>query len=177
VNTELIEIDGRQVRTLRELLRPGLRAVFIGINPAPTSVDVGHYYQGRLGQRFWTRIQSVGIAAGLPKGREDDEAYKQGLGFADLVRRPTATSDELKASELEAATPDLARRLAVAEGALAVFVFKRAHDFAAEPLAARGWTVARMPGPYEPRASVADHLRRLAAQIGRQQPRREGQDA
>jgi TDG/mug DNA glycosylase family protein len=35
---------GQQVETLEDLLRPGLRAVCIGINPAPTSVGAGHYY-------------------------------------------------------------------------------------------------------------------------------------
>jgi hypothetical protein len=34
---------GQQVETLEDLLRPGLRAVCIGINPAPTSVRAGHY--------------------------------------------------------------------------------------------------------------------------------------
>ena len=49
---EAIEIQGKQIFTLKELLRPGLRAVFVGINPALISVDCGHYYQGRLGKRF-----------------------------------------------------------------------------------------------------------------------------
>jgi G:T/U-mismatch repair DNA glycosylase len=35
---------GQQVETLEDLLRPGLRAVCIGINLAPTSVGAGHYY-------------------------------------------------------------------------------------------------------------------------------------
>ncbi|MBV9247290.1 MAG: hypothetical protein JO366_21040 [Methylobacteriaceae bacterium] len=45
VGTETIKISGQDVRTLRELLRPGLKAVFVGINPSRVSVDAGHYYQ------------------------------------------------------------------------------------------------------------------------------------
>ncbi len=39
---------GQQVETLEDLLRPGLRAVCIGINPAPTSVGAGHYHAASL---------------------------------------------------------------------------------------------------------------------------------
>ena len=46
------EWRGVEVETLEDLLRPGLRAVCVGINPAPVSVAAGHYYQGRLGQAF-----------------------------------------------------------------------------------------------------------------------------
>ena len=51
--TEPILIDGRLTETLPEYLRPGLRAVFVGLNPSPVSVAAGHYYQGKLGRRFW----------------------------------------------------------------------------------------------------------------------------
>ena len=43
---------GEKVVTLADLLRPGLQAVVVGINPSPVSVAAGHYYQGRSGQRF-----------------------------------------------------------------------------------------------------------------------------
>ena len=35
---------GEQVETLADVLRPGLRAVVIGINPSPVSVAAGHCY-------------------------------------------------------------------------------------------------------------------------------------
>jgi len=43
---------GQKVETLADLLQPGLRAVVVGINPAPTSVAAGHYYHGASGQTF-----------------------------------------------------------------------------------------------------------------------------
>jgi len=52
---------GKQVETLEDLLRPGLRAICVGINPAPTSVRAGHYYQGRLGQGFYERLRKAGL--------------------------------------------------------------------------------------------------------------------
>ncbi len=52
---------GEQVTTLADLLRPGLRAVCVGINPSPVSVEAGHYYQGRLGQVFFARLREAGV--------------------------------------------------------------------------------------------------------------------
>jgi hypothetical protein len=34
---------GEKAETLADLLRPGLRAVVVGINPSPVSVAAGHY--------------------------------------------------------------------------------------------------------------------------------------
>lgn len=52
---------GEPVETLADLLQPGLFAVCVGINPSPVSVERGHYYQGRLGQRFYGRLRRVGL--------------------------------------------------------------------------------------------------------------------
>ncbi len=86
---ERILIDGVTTETLREHLVPGLRAIFVGLNPSPASVRTGHYYQGTLGRRFWDRVREYGIVPWERVGAEDDFAIKLGFGFADLVRRPT----------------------------------------------------------------------------------------
>jgi hypothetical protein len=44
---------GEDTETLEDLLRPGLRAVAVGMNPSPKSVAAGHYYQGKYGQTFF----------------------------------------------------------------------------------------------------------------------------
>ena len=92
---ESILINGKRYATLQELLQPGLRAVFVGINPTPTSVESGHYYQGRHGQMLWKRLRDSGIVPSVEKGREDESAFQQGFGFADMVRRPSASQEEL----------------------------------------------------------------------------------
>jgi len=48
---------GEKVETLADLLRPGLRAVIVGINPSTVSVEAGHYYQGTLGKLLWKRLR------------------------------------------------------------------------------------------------------------------------
>jgi len=82
MSTVTIEVDGVELETLAELLRPGLRAVVVGLNPSNVSVDAGHYFQSRLGLRLWQRLQQAGILHSLPRGGEDDEAFRQGIGFA-----------------------------------------------------------------------------------------------
>ena len=89
---------GEHVETLEDLLRPGLRAICIGINPALKSAAAGHYYQGTLGQRFFERLQN---ADPLPResGWEDDLGFENGIGFTDIVKRPTRSATEVRPSD------------------------------------------------------------------------------
>lgn len=164
--TDTVTIDGTRVTTLRELIRPGLRAAFIGINPSPVSVAAGHYYQGRLGQRFWRRLQDHGITQRLPQGAEDDAAFARGFGFADVVRRPTGSASELTKAELQRGAADLAERIAPAAGALVIFVFAKARDATRSELEGRGWTTMTMPGPYAVSDEAAKQMAAIKARLG-----------
>ena len=86
---------GQKVETLADLLQPGLRAVVVGINPAPTSVAAGHYYHGASGQTFFARLVRIRL---LPDGEgfEDDRAFAAGIGFTDVVKRPTPSAVDLR---------------------------------------------------------------------------------
>jgi len=135
--TERIIIDGQEMETLKELLRPNLKAIFIWLNPSPSSVAKEHYFQGRLGRRFWQRLQEYGIVAGLMQGREDDDAFAQGFGFADLVRRPTPNAKHLRTSEKRAAVDDLLHRPSKGRGRpKIIFVYKEAARWAQTSLEA-----------------------------------------
>lgn len=70
------EWRGVQVKTLEDLLRPGLRAVCVGINPAPDSVAAGHYYQGKLGQAFFQRAS---VAPGCSRRRADGRTTRHSM--------------------------------------------------------------------------------------------------
>lgn len=161
--TETICINGGHVTTLKELLRPGLRAVIIGINPSCVSVKRGHYYQGKLGQRLWRRLQDYGVTGPLPKGAEDDAAFTRGFGFADVVRRPTKSATDLKPSELRDGARDLLRRLAITnERPLILFTYAAAEKAAGDYLRAAGYLTMCLPGPYVARAVVAARMKEIA---------------
>lgn len=159
------------VETLEDLLRPNLCAVFVGINPAPTSVAAGHYYQGPLGQRLWDRLRRAGILSSSP-GSEDDLAFANGLGFTDLIKRPTVNQSELRLDEYIYGKPLLAQKIERVAPRLVVFTFKKtaAIFFGRFPGSGRihrqlgRAEVFVMPGPYASRI-VADaqlaELRRL----------------
>jgi TDG/mug DNA glycosylase family protein len=141
--TEEIAVNGQTIITLKELLRPGLKAVFVGLNPAKKSVQLGHYYQGRHGQHLWNQLRKYQIVSNaLPPGSEDDAAFADGFGFADLVRRPTGGDEKLKLTreQKEGAAADLARRLAVTrDRPLIAFRYKTAWDWARAHLDRMGY--------------------------------------
>lgn len=86
--------------TLPHLLRPGLRVVFIGYNPAIYSAEAGHYY-ARSGNQFWRQLSDSGIA-GRTVGPEDDQLLQDdaGIGFTDLCCRPTVRAEHLTRDEI-----------------------------------------------------------------------------
>jgi len=107
---------GSPVETLADLVPTTPRIVCVGINPAPTSVSIGHYYQGRLGQRLYDRFRQVGLLParvgrrrGLQQGRRIhrhreatyDVSFDGQRGRVRLRNRDAA----LQASLMESTTP------------------------------------------------------------------------
>ncbi len=156
---------GEKVETLEDLLRPNLRAVIVGINPSCVSVEAGHYYQGRLGQLLFRRLKTVGLFDGARRGEEDDVLLSLGVGFTDIVKRPSRRANELTAEELTHGREELQRKLAALDVPLLIFTYKRTAELlygrfdGAGFISAPGERPARfvMPGPYAQRA-VADAL-------------------
>jgi TDG/mug DNA glycosylase family protein len=114
---------GTEVETLRDLVRPGLRTICVGINPSPVSVAAGHDYQGTLGRQFFTRLRVAGVLAGDDERHEDDRLFAQGVGFTDLVKRPTARAAELDAGELAHGRTRLAETIVRSGSPLVIFTF------------------------------------------------------
>ncbi len=171
---------GERVTTLEDLLRPRLRAVCVGINPSLVSVEAGHYYQGRLGRRFLARLERVGLLPPGPRGREDDTAFASGVGFTDLVKRPTARAAGLRPDEYAHGSLLLRAKLERFEPAFVIFTYKRTAqvllgDFpgcgfrAADGLPAT--TAFVMPGPYERPEAVERILSDLADWLRAQEGR------
>lgn len=107
----LVEWRGEQVLTLADLIPERPRAVVVGINPAPKSVAVGHYYQGRLGQMFFARLRTAGVLPLSDGSWDDDQAFAAGLGFTDIVKRPTASAADLRREEFTHGADRLLARL------------------------------------------------------------------
>jgi TDG/mug DNA glycosylase family protein len=107
-------VDPPSALTLPDLLTGGLDVVFVGINPSVYSAERGRYF-ARAGNRFWpcvsqsTLTQRVRAALGLERlGPEQDRLLLEyGIGFTDLVKRPTAKASDLTTAELAAGVAHL----------------------------------------------------------------------
>lgn len=165
---------GEPVETLEDLLRPGLTAVCVGINPSLVSVEKGHYYQGRAGQRFLGRLRRVGLLPTAFEGYEDDAAFAAGTGFTDIVKRPTRSSKELRADEFRHGRRALLEKLESCTPELVIFTYKETAkrlfgDFEGNGFVP-GLSVAEsqvfvMPGPYEAVTAADETLSELAARL------------
>jgi TDG/mug DNA glycosylase family protein len=100
-----------QDATVPDLIQPGLRALFCGINPGLYSAAVGHHF-ARPGNRFWPTLLASGFTPRLLSPFEEEELLSLGLGITNVVDRATAGADELRPDELSEGGRVLATKLA-----------------------------------------------------------------
>ena len=93
-----------------DVIAPGLRALFCGINPSLYSAAVGHHF-ARPGNRFWPTLHAAGFTERVLSPFEDGELLARGYGVTNVVERATATAAELSPAELVAGGRRLARRV------------------------------------------------------------------
>jgi TDG/mug DNA glycosylase family protein len=114
--------------TLPDLLRGGLDVVFIGINPSLYSVQQGHYFARRT-NRFWpcfsrSRLsgparRALGVDRLEP--HHDAALMDYGIGFTDVVKRPTSRADQLSAAEFAEGVTILLAKVETARPRIACF--------------------------------------------------------
>lgn len=88
-------------RSIPDLVGPGLRVLFSGINPSLYSAATGHHF-ARPGNRFWPALHRSGFTPRLLHPSEQSELPALGLGITNVVARATARADELSPAELVA---------------------------------------------------------------------------
>lgn len=86
-------------RLLPDILEPGLRVVFCGINPGLLSAAVGHHF-ARPGNRFWPALHASGFTPRLVAPHEQEILPSLGLGLTNVVARASAAADELSKEEI-----------------------------------------------------------------------------
>jgi TDG/mug DNA glycosylase family protein len=82
-----------------DVIAPGLRVLFCGINPGLLSAATGHHF-ARPGNRFWPALHGSGFTPRLLQPAEQDELIGYGLGITNLVARASAQASELSTAEL-----------------------------------------------------------------------------
>lgn len=96
--------------TLPDYIKRGLDIVFVGINPSSYSVDAGHYFANPR-NRFWEALRRSGMVDGEVTADLDHTLLDQGIGFTDVVKRPTSQASKLSAEDFRRWAPVLKEKL------------------------------------------------------------------
>jgi TDG/mug DNA glycosylase family protein len=104
------EIQAAYGRTVPDVIAPGLKVLFCGINPGLYSGAVGHHF-ARPGNRFWKTLHRAGFTPRLLLSFEERELLGWGYGITNLVPRATAVASELTPAELVAGAGVLAGKV------------------------------------------------------------------
>ena len=97
-------------RRLPDVIAPGLRVLFCGINPGLYSTAIGHHF-GRPGNRFWPVLHGAGFTDRVYSPYEDRALLARGYGITNLCPRTTARAEELTADELALGARTLAAKV------------------------------------------------------------------
>ncbi len=93
------EIAAAHGKTVPDLIAPGLKVLFCGINPSLYSAVVGHHF-ARPGNRFWPTLHAAGFTERVFSPFEGAALLGLGYGITNVADRATAAADELSADEL-----------------------------------------------------------------------------
>jgi double-stranded uracil-DNA glycosylase len=85
-------------KKMTDVIGPGLKVLFCGINPSLYSAAVGHHF-ARPGNRFWPTLHAAGFTGGLFNAFEDSRLLERGYGITNVVERATASAAELSPEE------------------------------------------------------------------------------
>src|SRR4051794_32606765 len=85
-------------RRLTDQIGPGLRVLFVGINPGVRSALTGHHFAGPS-NRFWKLLAESGLVPEPLTFQEDVRLREFGFGITNLVARPSPGIDDLKPAE------------------------------------------------------------------------------
>src|SRR3954465_9047455 len=105
---------------LRDRIQPGVRVLFVGINPGVRSALTGHHFAG-FSNRFWNLLFASGLVPErlraeadrrMPVRGEDGRGVREwGYGITNLVARPSPGIDTLRRDEYLAGVDVLRRKV------------------------------------------------------------------
>lgn len=83
---------------LRDRIKPGVRILFVGINPGIRSSQTGHHFAG-YSNRFWKLLFDSGLVNERITCEDDDRLPDFGYGITNIVSRPTPGIDTIRPAE------------------------------------------------------------------------------
>ena len=79
---------------LRDRITPGVRVLFVGINPGIRSSQTGHHFAG-FSNRFWRLLFESRLVPEPITFEDDDRLPEWGYGITNIVARPTPGIDTI----------------------------------------------------------------------------------
>ncbi|HEY8551201.1 MAG TPA: mismatch-specific DNA-glycosylase [Vicinamibacterales bacterium] len=95
---------------LRDRIAPGLRVLFVGINPGVRSALSGHHFAGPS-NGFWKLLFDAGFVPERITYADDDRLPAWGYGITNIVPRPTPGVSGLTLAELRAGRAALEKKV------------------------------------------------------------------
>ena len=83
---------------LKDRIKPGVRVLFVGINPGVRSARTGHHFAG-FSNRFWRLLAESRLLPEPLTFEQDDRLPEFGFGITNLVARPSPGINDLKPAE------------------------------------------------------------------------------
>jgi TDG/mug DNA glycosylase family protein len=93
-----------------DVIGPGLRVLFTGINPGRHSGAARHHFAGPA-NRFWPVLHLAGFTDRRLAPAEEGCLLERGIGITNLVARTTAGAADLTSAELRAGAGRLAAKV------------------------------------------------------------------
>ena len=97
---------------LRDRIRPGVRVLFVGINPGVRSAETGHHFAG-YSNRFWKLLYDSRLVPEPITFEDDDRLPEFGYGITNIVPRPSPGMNDLRPEEYRDGARVLMRKIAV----------------------------------------------------------------
>jgi len=95
-----------RLRGLPDYIEPGLRVLFVGINPGLRSAQTGHHFAG-YGNRFWKLLYDSKLVSERLTYVDDARLLEWNLGLTNIIRRPSVGIDSLTPREYAAGKRNL----------------------------------------------------------------------
>jgi TDG/mug DNA glycosylase family protein len=83
---------------LKDRIKPGVRVLFVGINPGVRSAITGHHFAG-FSNRFWKLLYDSRMVPEPINHEQDDRLPEWGLGMTNLIARPSPGINDLRPVE------------------------------------------------------------------------------
>src|SRR5580698_11641054 len=93
----------------QDILGPGLKAIFCGINPAISAAMSGHNFSNPS-NRFWNVLYLSGFTDERLEARHERRLLDYHCGISAVVRRPTRRASDVPAPEFRRAKSEFEER-------------------------------------------------------------------